>query len=128
MYEATCKRRQRSRDDASVKCPPLIAGSCAREHREPRQVRKEATVPAHSLCRRGAWLSFDGQGFRRSDKMATSPSSHLVLARKWRPERFSELVGQEPVTRTLTQALKSGRIAHAFLFTGIRGVGKTTAA
>src|ERR1700730_10128875 len=60
--------------------------------------------------------------------MATSPSSHLVLARKWRPERFSELVGQEHVTRTLAQALKSGRIAHAFLFTGIRGVGKTTAA
>ena len=42
-------------------CPPLIAGSCAREGREPRQVRKEATVPADTLCRRGAWLSFDGQ-------------------------------------------------------------------
>src|ERR1700747_3657292 len=55
-------------------------------------------------------------------------SSHLVLARKWRPERFSDLVGQEHVTRTLEQALQSGRIAHAFLFTGIRGVGKTTAA
>ncbi len=55
-------------------------------------------------------------------------SSHLVLARKWRPERFSELVGQEHVTRTLSEALKRGRIAHAFLFTGIRGVGKTTAA
>jgi DNA polymerase III subunit gamma/tau len=60
--------------------------------------------------------------------MAASPSSHLVLARKWRPERFGELVGQEHVTRTLMQALKGGRIAHAFLFTGIRGVGKTTAA
>jgi DNA polymerase-3 subunit gamma/tau len=60
--------------------------------------------------------------------MASTPSSHLVLARKWRPERFSELVGQEHITRTLVQALKSGRIAHAFLFTGIRGVGKTTAA
>ncbi|HKV55122.1 MAG TPA: DNA polymerase III subunit gamma/tau [Candidatus Binataceae bacterium] len=60
--------------------------------------------------------------------MASTPSPHLVLARKWRPERFSELVGQEHVTRTLVQALKSGRIAHAFLFTGIRGVGKTTAA
>ncbi len=60
--------------------------------------------------------------------MASTPSSHLVLARKWRPERFSELVGQEHATRTLAQALKSGRIAHAFLFTGIRGVGKTTAA
>jgi DNA polymerase-3 subunit gamma/tau len=60
--------------------------------------------------------------------MAESPTTHLVLARKWRPERFSELVGQEHVTRTLGEALKRGRIAHAFLFTGIRGVGKTTAA
>ena len=60
--------------------------------------------------------------------MAPSSPSHLVLARKWRPERFSDLVGQEHVTGTLVQALKSGRIAHAFLFTGIRGVGKTTAA
>ncbi|HVA77468.1 MAG TPA: DNA polymerase III subunit gamma/tau, partial [Candidatus Binataceae bacterium] len=48
--------------------------------------------------------------------------------RKWRPDRFSDLVGQEHVTRTLSEALKRGRIAHAFLFTGIRGVGKTTAA
>ena len=60
--------------------------------------------------------------------MAEAASSHLVLARKWRPERFGELVGQEHVTRTLSEALKRGRIAHAFLFTGIRGVGKTTAA
>ena len=60
--------------------------------------------------------------------MAESPASHLVLARKWRPERFGELVGQEHVTRTLTEAIRRGRIAHAFLFTGIRGVGKTTAA
>src|SRR5271167_4398064 len=109
-------------------CPPLIAGSCAREGREPRQVRKEATVPAATLCRRGAWLSFDGQ-FRTKDfAMPESQTPHLVLARKWRPERFSELVGQEHVTRTLGEALKRGRIAHAFLFTGIRGVGKTTAA
>jgi DNA polymerase-3 subunit gamma/tau len=60
--------------------------------------------------------------------MAESQTSHLVLARKWRPERFADLVGQEHVTRTLSEALKRGRIAHAFLFTGIRGVGKTTAA
>ncbi len=60
--------------------------------------------------------------------MAASPASHLVLARKWRPERFEDLVGQEHVTRTLIQAIRRGRIAHAFLFTGIRGVGKTTAA
>ncbi len=60
--------------------------------------------------------------------MADTSQQHLVLARKWRPERFSELVGQEHVTRTLGEALRRGRIAHAFLFTGIRGVGKTTAA
>jgi DNA polymerase III subunit gamma/tau len=59
--------------------------------------------------------------------MAETPT-HLVLARKWRPEQFSELVGQSHVTRTLSEALKRGRISHAFLFTGIRGVGKTTAA
>lgn len=54
--------------------------------------------------------------------------SYLVLARKWRPRRFAELVGQEHVVRALTNALDSGRIHHAFLFTGTRGVGKTTIA
>jgi DNA polymerase III subunit gamma/tau len=54
--------------------------------------------------------------------------SYLVLARKWRPQQLAEILGQEHVTRTLTNALVSGRIAHAFLFTGARGVGKTSAA
>jgi DNA polymerase-3 subunit gamma/tau len=54
--------------------------------------------------------------------------SYLVLARKWRPRRFDELVGQDHVRRALTNALDSGRIHHAFLFTGTRGVGKTTIA
>ncbi len=54
--------------------------------------------------------------------------SYLVLARKWRPRRFSELVGQEHVVRALSNALDSGRVHHAFLFTGTRGVGKTTIA
>lgn len=54
--------------------------------------------------------------------------SYLVLARKWRPKRFSELVGQQHVVRALTNALDSGRVHHAFLFTGTRGVGKTTIA
>lgn len=56
------------------------------------------------------------------------PMSYLVLARKWRPKRFSELVGQEHVVRALTNALDTGRVHHAFLFTGTRGVGKTTIA
>lgn len=54
--------------------------------------------------------------------------SYLVLARKWRPKRFAELVGQEHVVRALSNALESGRLHHAFLFTGTRGVGKTTIA
>jgi len=54
--------------------------------------------------------------------------SYQVLARKWRPKVFSELVGQEHVVRALTHALDSGRMHHAYLFTGTRGVGKTTIA
>src|SRR5687767_10510046 len=54
--------------------------------------------------------------------------SYVVLARKWRPMRFEDLVGQEHVARTLANAIAVGRVAHAFLFTGVRGVGKTTSA
>ena len=54
--------------------------------------------------------------------------SYLVLARKWRPQRFEDLVGQDHVSKTLANAIASGRVAHAFLFTGVRGVGKTTSA
>jgi DNA polymerase III subunit gamma/tau len=54
--------------------------------------------------------------------------SYVVLARKWRPKRFAEMVGQEHVLRALANALDSGKVHHAFLFTGTRGVGKTTVA
>src|SRR5437773_7229456 len=54
--------------------------------------------------------------------------SYTALARTWRPKKFSELVGQEHVRRALVNALESGRVHHAFLFTGTRGVGKTTIA
>jgi DNA polymerase-3 subunit gamma/tau len=54
--------------------------------------------------------------------------SYIVSARRWRPQSFADLVGQEHVSRTLTNAIRAGRVAHAFLFTGVRGVGKTTAA
>ena len=53
---------------------------------------------------------------------------YLVLARKWRPQRFDDVVGQEHITRTLRNAIASGRIHHAFLFIGSRGIGKTTTA
>ena len=54
--------------------------------------------------------------------------SYQVLARKYRPQRFSDVVGQEHVTQTLSNAINSGRIAHAYLFSGPRGTGKTTIA
>jgi DNA polymerase III subunit gamma/tau len=60
--------------------------------------------------------------------LAVQSMSYLVLARKWRPKRFAELVGQEHVVRALSNALDTGRVHHAFLFTGTRGVGKTTIA
>ncbi len=54
--------------------------------------------------------------------------TYQVLARKWRPKRFEEVVGQEHVTRSLSNALRTGKLAHAYLLTGTRGVGKTTIA
>src|SRR5262249_9929199 len=54
--------------------------------------------------------------------------SYQVIARKWRPQKFDDVVGQQAVTRTLRNALTSGRLAQAFVFAGPRGVGKTTTA
>ena len=54
--------------------------------------------------------------------------SYLVLARKWRPQLFEEVVGQQHITKTLQNAISQKRVAHAFLFTGARGVGKTSTA
>src|SRR6187397_2499931 len=54
--------------------------------------------------------------------------AYQVLARKWRPQQFDDVVGQQAVTRTLRNAIGSGRIAQAFVFAGSRGCGKTTTA
>src|SRR5215475_14102697 len=62
-------------------------------------------------------------------KTADSPSmTYQVIARKYRPQTFRDLVGQEHVTETLANAIKNNRVAHAYIFSGARGVGKTTAA
>src|SRR5271165_7462096 len=53
---------------------------------------------------------------------------YTVLARRYRPQQFCDLVGQEPVAQALTNALQTNRVAHAYLFTGARGVGKTSMA
>jgi DNA polymerase-3 subunit gamma/tau len=62
-------------------------------------------------------------GYLGFDRMA-----YIALARKWRPKRFAEMIGQEHVRQALTNALNADRVHHAFLFTGTRGVGKTTIA
>jgi len=60
--------------------------------------------------------------------MSDSAAAYRVLARKYRPSTFAELIGQEAMVRTLSNAIATGRIAHAFILTGVRGVGKTTTA
>src|SRR5215213_3012742 len=54
--------------------------------------------------------------------------AYQVIARKWRPQTFDEVTGQEPITRTLRNAIEHQRLHHAYLFSGARGVGKTTSA
>src|SRR3954451_14937268 len=62
------------------------------------------------------------------DSVATAAAPYRVLARKYRPSDFAGLIGQEALVRTLTNAIAQGRLAHAFMLTGVRGVGKTTTA
>jgi DNA polymerase-3 subunit gamma/tau len=59
---------------------------------------------------------------------ADAPAPYTVIARKYRPQNFDDLIGQEAMVRTLKNAFATGRIAHAFMLTGVRGVGKTTTA
>ncbi len=95
---------------------PLATIGC-----KPRQARKGATVAADSCA--GVWL------VRLAALIFKDfPMSYQALARKWRPRRFSEITGQSHVVRALRNALAHDRMHHAYLFTGTRGVGKTTIA
>jgi DNA polymerase-3 subunit gamma/tau len=80
----------------------------------------------------GAIASDEEPGFALMGGEAKPPrpqaSGYQVLARKYRPSNFDDLVGQEAMVRTLSNAFETGRIAHAFMLTGVRGVGKTTTA
>src|SRR5262245_6267206 len=64
----------------------------------------------------------------QAEEPARTAEGYTVLARRYRPQTFADLVGQEPVARALSNAIKGGRVAHAYLFTGARGVGKTSTA
>ncbi len=82
---------------------------------------RTAATPEKPLAKPGAPTSGSG-----SEVDASQP--YRVLARKYRPQTFSELIGQEPMVRTLANAIERDRLAHAFLMTGVRGVGKTSTA
>jgi DNA polymerase III subunit gamma/tau len=86
---------------------------------EPRQGRKAATVVCSASAVDSLALFFQAR---------TRTMSYQVIARKYRPQRFSDVVGQEHVTQTLAHAITQNRIAHAYLFCGPRGTGKTTIA
>ena len=93
---------------------------------EPRQARKGAAVTVDSGA--GMWLVQTASTLL-SHKLSNHYSmSYQVLARKWRPQDFQQMVGQAHVLRALMNALDENRLHHAYLFTGTRGVGKTTLA
>jgi len=91
---------------------------------EPGQVGNEAATVAASSAE--VRLTFRIQFLRRARIEALPTMSYLVLARKYRPRSFDTLIGQDHVVRALTHALATQRLHHAWLFTGTRGVGKTT--
>src|SRR5262249_35038352 len=108
-------------------------GTCAISACEPRQGRKAAAlnrpwnVPQEFRAAVQPAISRPSQSSVFSQRSAVL-MSYQVIARKWRPQKFDDVVGQQAVTRTLRNALASGRLAQAFVFAGPRGVGKTTSA
>ena len=119
-----------------------------RATRQPGQVRKEAALtstdrvarqpPTHftrnAACSAHRRAEADGidERHRKAEthRLAASagPTGYRVLARKYRPASFDDLIGQEPMVRTLSNAFETGRIPQAWMLTGVRGVGKTTTA
>jgi len=83
-------------------------------------------VDPRSYGKQSIW--FTGSGVRSTEIGYHALVSYQVLARSWRPQRFADLLGQEAVVQTLQNALTAGALGHAYLFSGLRGVGKTTAA
>src|SRR5690606_15188790 len=80
----------------------------------PEPAQEPAPQPAHAPA--------------RVEPTSVGGEAYTFLARKYRPRAFEDLIGQEAMVRTLTTAFATGRIAHAFMLTGVRGVGKTTTA
>src|SRR6185369_5429638 len=101
------------------------SGTCAIPDCEPRQGRKAAALSRPWHVPQALRAAVDSV---KSAIDLKSDMSYQVIARKWRPQKFDDVIGQRAVTRTLRNALASGRLAQAFVFAGPRGVGKTTTA
>src|SRR6266446_5857318 len=122
------------------------SGSVQRGPANPARPGREQRYRDHLGCRRSPEVpltetvfSNQSSGFSEENKQGCDDSfsalftenyslSYQVIARKWRPQTFDDLVGQQHVTETLKNAIKNDRVAHAYIFSGARGVGKTTAA
>ena len=89
---------------------------------------KSAPQQTHTVISNLSSGPIEASSTVRSDAPIRAEQAYRVLARKYRPQTFAELIGQDAVVRTLSNAIETGRIAHAFILTGVRGVGKTTTA
>src|SRR5262245_50798053 len=111
--------------------PHVDPGPAQHEPSNPARPGREQRLDVTRVCRRTAGVHVGPvlpRRAKRHKKNFHQPVTYQVLARKWRPRTFDEVVGQPTLTRTLKNALGSGRIGHAFLLSGARGVGKTTTA
>src|SRR5690606_30326389 len=102
--------------------PAKLAAKLRRQHRS-NSVHRHTESGSPPMADKNA----DSQTSAGQNSAGTT-GAYRVLARKYRPRDFSGLIGQEPMVRTLTNAFATGRIAQAWMLTGVRGVGKTTTA
>src|SRR5260370_12471875 len=108
---------------AKGSCEPGQAGRCSHKQRTLVQ-----WISLFHFPTAGAFFLFAASRNTMAKRTAPPAPEYTVLARRYRPQQFADVVGQEPVMRALVNALESNRVAHAYLFTGARGVGKTSTA
>src|ERR1043166_7016787 len=130
----TAPHRRRGRRLA-VEAPPGLRGRRDRGRQKLSRTERRAHQRRAAPPRRRALLLLrpvrqPHRTFREDQKLTANsfPMSYQVIARKWRPQTFEEVTGQEQITRTLRNAVEHERLHHVYLFSGPRGVGKTTTA
>src|ERR1700747_1283670 len=111
--------------------PDKPGGSCPASRLCCRPARPFALTPAAQVLREDALSPrrvLESESAAKQTMSDTTPSSYRVLARKYRPATFDDLIGQDAMVRTISNAFEAGRIPQAWILTGARGVGKTTTA